>query len=159
MDELLGYFFDETQHVVKTSTTCYVPVFYEIINLFIELQNFLLMFFICKLKGLYLIIFFLMAFWCLSSISSILASSPRGTMFFRMCLTLIFSRVYSDIKSTSQWDENIMVLDVFPRGVYTMDPLAPQPSGKPEILHLLPITWQSMIWYGLSPGTVLYVPS
>ena len=58
MDELLRYFFDETQHVVKTSTTCYVPVFYEIINLFIELQNFLLMFSICKLKGLYLIIFF-----------------------------------------------------------------------------------------------------
>ena len=51
-------FFDETQHIVKTSTTCNVSVFYEIINLFIELQNFLLMLFICKLKGLYLIIFF-----------------------------------------------------------------------------------------------------
>ena len=60
-------FFDETQHVVKPSTTSYVPVFYEIINLlfffinrlsmvFIESQNLLLMglafSFICKLKDL-----------------------------------------------------------------------------------------------------------
>ena len=50
--------FDETQHVVKTSTTVYVPVCYEIINLFIKPQNFLLIFFNCKLKGFYLIIFF-----------------------------------------------------------------------------------------------------
>ena len=48
--------FDETQHVVKTSTTGYVPVCYEVINLFIKPQNFLLMCFICKLKGLYLIV-------------------------------------------------------------------------------------------------------
>ena len=48
--------FDEAQHVVKTSTTGYVPVCYEVINLFIEPQNFLLMFFISKLKGLYLIV-------------------------------------------------------------------------------------------------------
>ena len=47
--------FDETQHVVKTSTTVYVPVCYEIINLFIKPQNFLLMLFISKLKGFYLI--------------------------------------------------------------------------------------------------------
>ena len=50
--------FKKVQHVVKISTTGYVPVFYEVINLFIKSQNFLLMFFICKLKGLYLIIFF-----------------------------------------------------------------------------------------------------
>ena len=43
--------FDETQHIVKISTTCYVPVFYKFINLFIKPQNFMLM-------GLYLIIFF-----------------------------------------------------------------------------------------------------
>ena len=43
--------FDETQRVVKAPTTGYVPVCYEIINLFIKLQNFLLM-------GLYLIFFF-----------------------------------------------------------------------------------------------------
>ena len=48
--------FDKTQHVVKTSTTGYVPACYEVINLFIEHQYFLLMFFICKLKGLYLIV-------------------------------------------------------------------------------------------------------
>ena len=48
--------FDETQHVVKISTTGYEPVFYEAINIFMKPQNFLLMFFICKLKGLYLIV-------------------------------------------------------------------------------------------------------
>ena len=48
--------FDETQHVVKTSTAGYVPVCYEIINLFIKPQNFLLMCFTCKLKGFYLIV-------------------------------------------------------------------------------------------------------
>ena len=48
--------FDETQDVVKTSTTGYVPVCYEVISLFIKPQNFLLMFFICKLKGFYLIV-------------------------------------------------------------------------------------------------------
>ena len=47
--------FDETQHVVKTSTTGYVPVFYEVINLFIKTQTFvLMMLFIYKLKGFYL---------------------------------------------------------------------------------------------------------
>ena len=50
--------FVKTQHVVKTSTTGYVPVYYEIINLFIDPQNFVLMFYVCKLKGLYFIIFF-----------------------------------------------------------------------------------------------------
>ena len=48
--------FDEAQHVVKTSTTGYVPVCYEVINLFIEPQNFLLMFLLCKPKGLYLVV-------------------------------------------------------------------------------------------------------
>ena len=47
---------DETQRLVKTSTTDYVPVCYEVINLFIKPQNFMLMFFICKLKGLYLLV-------------------------------------------------------------------------------------------------------
>ena len=51
--------FDETQHAVKTSATSYVPVCYEIVNLFIEPQNLLLIgltfFLICKLRGLYLI--------------------------------------------------------------------------------------------------------
>ena len=48
--------FNEAQDVVKISKTGYVPVFYEAINLFIKPQNFLLMFFICKFKGLYLIV-------------------------------------------------------------------------------------------------------
>ena len=48
--------FDEVQYVVKISTTGHVPVFYEVMNLFIKAQNFMLMFFICRLKGLYLIV-------------------------------------------------------------------------------------------------------
>ena len=48
--------FDKAQHVVKASTASYMFVCYEIINLFIELQHFLLMLFICKLKGFYLIV-------------------------------------------------------------------------------------------------------
>ena len=48
---LFAILFNKAQHIVKTSTTCYVPDFYEVINLFIKLRNFLLM-------GLYLIIFF-----------------------------------------------------------------------------------------------------
>ena len=44
--DLFAILFDEAQHV-KISTTSYVPVFYEVINLFIKPQNFLLM-------GLYL---------------------------------------------------------------------------------------------------------
>ena len=48
--------FDETQYVVKTSTAGYVLVCYEVINLFIKPQNFMLLFFIHKLKGLHLIV-------------------------------------------------------------------------------------------------------
>ena len=48
---LLAILFNEAQHVVKLSTTGYVPVFYEAINLFIKSQNFLLM-------GFYLGVFF-----------------------------------------------------------------------------------------------------
>ena len=36
--------FDKTQHVVKTSTTGYGPVFYEVIKLFTKPQNFLFLF-------------------------------------------------------------------------------------------------------------------
>ena len=48
---LLAILFNEAQHVVKISTTGYVLVFYEVINVFIKPQNFLLM-------GLYLVVFF-----------------------------------------------------------------------------------------------------
>ena len=48
-------FFDEAQHVIKTVAAGYVPFCYEVINAFIKPQNFLLMGFICKLKGLNLI--------------------------------------------------------------------------------------------------------
>ena len=40
---LFTILFDEAQHVVKMSTTGYVPVFYEVINLFIKPQNYLFM--------------------------------------------------------------------------------------------------------------------
>ena len=48
---LLPILFNEAQHVVKISTTGYVPVFYDAINLFIKPQSFLLM-------DLYLAVFF-----------------------------------------------------------------------------------------------------
>ena len=41
--DLLAILFNEAQHIVKISTTGYVPVFWEVINLFIKPQNFLLM--------------------------------------------------------------------------------------------------------------------
>ena len=53
--DLFAILFNEAQHV-KISMTRYMPAFYEVINLFIKLQNVLLMFFICKLKGFYLIV-------------------------------------------------------------------------------------------------------
>ena len=42
---LFAILLDEAEHVVKASMTSYVPVFYEVINLFIKLQNFLFFFF------------------------------------------------------------------------------------------------------------------
>ena len=54
--KVFAVLFDETQHILKTSTAGYMLVCYEVINLFIDTQNFLLIFFICKLKGLYLIV-------------------------------------------------------------------------------------------------------
>ena len=117
---LSAILFDETQLILKTSTTDYMPVCYEIINLFIKSQNFLLMGFIYKLKGLYLIIttcdglliFFLDLFD--SCIKSAWCDILQDV--FVKHLALFFSRVYSDIKSTSQQNENIMILSIFPRG-------------------------------------------
>ena len=65
---LFTVLFDKTQHIVKTSTTGYVPVCYEVMNLFIKPQNFLLMCFICKCKGLYLIVMACVVCWCSSCI-------------------------------------------------------------------------------------------
>ena len=48
--------FDKTQHVVKRSTKGHGLVCYEVINLLIESQSFLLMGLLCSLKSLYLII-------------------------------------------------------------------------------------------------------
>ena len=52
--DLFAILFNEAQHV-KISATGYVSVFYEVINLLTKPKIFLLMFFICKLKGFYLI--------------------------------------------------------------------------------------------------------
>ena len=103
---LFAILFNETQDVVKTPTRGYVPVCYEVINLFIKLQNIWLMFFICKLKGLYLIIFFFNGL--LMPSLDLFNSCIKLTWYYVLqdallkCLTLDFSRVYSDIKGTNQ---------------------------------------------------------
>ena len=119
--------FDETQHVVKTSAAGCVPVFSEVINLFIERQNFSLMFFICRLKGFYLIATACDGLLMLSlDLFNPFIKSTWYDVFqdvFLKRFDLVFSRVYvyGDIKSTSQQNENIMVLSIFPRGVHTVD--------------------------------------
>ena len=116
--------FDETQHVGKTSTTGYVPVFYEVINLFIRSENFLWMGFywiVTAYDGL--LIFFLNLFN--SCIKPTWNNVLHDVLLKR--LTLVFSRVYNDIKDTGQRDENIMVLSIFIRGVHNMNAsLSPQ---------------------------------
>ena len=111
---------DKTQRVAKTSTVGYVPVCYEIVNLFIKPQHFLLMFFICKLKGLYLVVTICDGFLMLSldllhfCIKSTWYDVLQNVLLERF--TLIFLRVYNDIKGTSKRDKNIMILSIFPRG-------------------------------------------
>ena len=108
--------FEKTQHVVKTSTMGYMPICYEIINLFIEPQNFLFMFFICKLKGVYLIVTVCEGLLMLSL--DLFNSCIKFRWFdilqnvLLKCLTLVFFKVYRDIKGTSQWNENIMIMSV-----------------------------------------------
>ena len=139
----------------------YVPVCYEVINPFIKSQNFLLMGFICKLKGLYLIVtacdgllmFFLDLFdSCIKSTSY----DVFQDVFLRR-LVLVSSRVNSDIKSTSQQNENMMVLRILP-GCHIMTPPF-QPSGRPEFSDLrlpaLPLTWRCELPLKISP----HVPS
>ena len=105
--------FDETQHVVKTFTTDYVPVYYEVINLFIKLQNFLLMFFICRFKGFCLIVtacdgllmFFMYFFYAF-----------LGETFYQgNCLG--FFRANSNFNCTLQINEYIMRIFCPPNGV------------------------------------------
>ena len=109
--------FDETQHVVKTSTMSYVPVCYKVINLSIKSQNFLFMFFICKLKGFYLIVTVFDGLLMLSL--DLFSSCIKPAWYdifqdvFLKHLTLVFSRVYNDIKGTTQRNENIIILSVF----------------------------------------------
>ena len=103
---LFAIFFNEAQHVIETSTMGYVPVFYEVINLFIKPQNVLLMLFLCILERLYLIIFFFNGLLMLPL--DLLHSCIKPTWYYVLqdvlfkCLVFVFSRVYSDIKGTSQ---------------------------------------------------------
>ena len=133
--------FDKIQNVVKTHTAGYLSVCFEIINLFIEPQNFLLIFFLCKLKGFYVIVTACDALLMLSFTLFNSCIKPTWYDTFQdvllKCCTLVFSRVYSDIKSTSQRDENIMTLSVFPRGVHTMDPPAQTPLSLKEDQDLI----------------------
>ena len=98
--------FDEAQNVVKISTMGYVPVFYEVINLFIKPQNVLLMLFLCILERLYLIIFFFDGLLMLPL--DLLHSCIKPTWYYVLqdvlfkCIVFVFSRVYCDIKGTSQ---------------------------------------------------------
>ena len=110
--------FNEAQHVTKTFTAGYVPVCYEVINLFIEPQNFLLMGLICKLKGLYLIVrafdgllmFFLYSFYTFF-----------GEPFYKNnCLG--FFRANSNFNCTIQINEDIMRIFSLPRLLVTPPP-------------------------------------
>ena len=111
--------FDETQHVAKTSTVGYVPVCYEIINLFIEPQNFMFMFFICKLKGFYLIVTacdgFLMLF--LDLFNSCIKSTWYDIFqdVLPKCFTLAFLRFCNDIHDPKDWEEFILLVSMILR--------------------------------------------
>ena len=92
--------FDETQHVVKTSMMGYVPICYEIINLFIKSQNFLLIFLICMLKGFSLIVTVCDDLLMLSLDLFNSCLKPTWYDIFQdvlKCLTLVFLRFYNDI--------------------------------------------------------------
>ena len=127
MGKLLRYFF-----LMKRSTlpkhsrrASYMPVCYEAINLFTEPQNFMLMFLICRFKGLYLIVFLFDGLLMLSlDLFNFCIKSTWYDVFLDVLLkslTLIFWRFYNEIKSACKKDKNIMILSVFPRGVHTTD--------------------------------------
>ena len=125
------------QHVVRTSMTSYVPICYEVINLFIESQNFLLMLLISKLKDFYLIIFFFNGLLMLSlDLFNFCIKSTWYDVFQDVLpehFTLILSRVYNDIHDTKDWEEFIhLVLLIFRSG--------------PRVRGLLTIALISSLW-------------
>ena len=145
MCELLRYSFwwntARCQNIHSGVRACY-----EINNLFIKPQNFLLMFFICKLKGLHLIV---TVFDGLLILSLDLFSScikPTWSYVFQdvllKCFTPVFLTVYSD--TSFLWGSILWILS--------------QPGGRPEILCLLLITWRSMLWYELSQKSSYMCP-
>ena len=91
---LFAILFDEAQHVVKTSTTYYVPVSYEVINLFIKPQNFLLIFLICKLwlsRWAIVASFSSMACWCSSFILFVRCCRICGNITLQQYLLKLFA--------------------------------------------------------------------
>ena len=105
--------FDEMQHVVKTSTAGYMPVCYEVIHLFIKIQNFLSIFLICKLKGLYLIVFFFDGFLILS------------LDLFNFCIKSMWCNVFQDVR-----------LKCFTTGLFAFDDKH-DPKELVEFIHLV----------------------
>ena len=93
--------FDEIRHVAETSTVRYVSVCCELVNLFIEPQNFLLIFFICKLKGLYLIVMICdsLLMFSLDLFNSCI--KPTWYKIFQdvllKCFSLVFLRFFNDM--------------------------------------------------------------
>ena len=113
--------FDETQHVVKTSIAGYVPISYEIVNLFIEPQNFLLMFFICKLKGFYLIVTVCDALLMISFDLFNSCIKPTWYNIFQdvllKCLTLVVLRFYNDMTPKTERNSCLVLMILRPRPV------------------------------------------
>ena len=93
--------FNEIRHVAETSTVSYVSVCYEPINLFIEPQNFLLIFFICKLKGLYLIVMICdsLLMFSLDLFNSCIKPTWYNIFQYVLlkCFTLVFLRFFNDM--------------------------------------------------------------
>ena len=105
--------FDETQHVVKTSMMGYVPICYEIINLFINSQNFLLIFLICMLKSFCLIVKVCDDLLMLSLDLFNSCLKPTWYDIFQdvlKCLTLVFLRFYNDINDLKDREEFIRLV-------------------------------------------------
>ena len=139
------------------NTAGHVPVCYEIINLFIKPQHFLLMFFICKIKGLYLIVMVCDGLLMLPldlfnfCIKSTWYDIFQDALF--MWLTLVFFRVYNDIKRAGQWHEKYHDLQLLPWMSHYDTPF--QPSGRSEFSDLwlpaLPLTCGSELTLKISP--------
>ena len=71
------------------------------------------MFFICKFNGLYFIIFFFDGLLILPLVSSILASTPHGTMSFKICFLSALLLSFREFPMTYMTSKNERNLSVF----------------------------------------------